>query len=346
MASEDRTATQALGLFRDLAEKPWEWSFYAAVRQIEALHPDRDGLGNTRQLRDDPIRLGQDPSLAFAPAEIEGLHFGENGRPPQIRVWFQGLFGPNGPLPLHLTEYARSREHNDHDSTLARFADVFHHRFLSLFYRAWANAQPAVHYDVPSRDRFRTYLGSLQGTATGGRPDDALGDWSRLFYTGHLASAAKSATSLKSLLQDLFQVPVKVREYIGEWLPLPSSDHLRLGENPGTGTLGHNAVLGARVWGRQHRFRVVMGPLTHARFRKLLPRRRDLHRLVAAIRQFSGDEHSWDVQLVLPASEVPALCLGKQGYLGQTSWLQSENRQDEATDAILRPALGLAFATE
>ena len=54
---------------------------------------------------------------------------------------FFGLFGANGPLPLHLTEYAYGRQLQAGDPSFARFADIIHHRFLGLFHRAWAQAQ-------------------------------------------------------------------------------------------------------------------------------------------------------------------------------------------------------------
>lgn len=62
--------------------------------------------------------------------------------PARLEQFFFGLGGPNGPLPLHLTEYMRERQRNHADPTSKRFLDVFHHRLLSLFYRAWAEARP------------------------------------------------------------------------------------------------------------------------------------------------------------------------------------------------------------
>ena len=44
-----------------------------------------------------------------------------------------GLLGPNGPLPLHLTEYVRERLRHHADPTFARFLDLFHHRFALFF---------------------------------------------------------------------------------------------------------------------------------------------------------------------------------------------------------------------
>jgi predicted component of type VI protein secretion system len=68
---------------------------------------------------------------------------------------------------VHLTAYARERSLNQGDETFARFADMFHHRLLLLFYRAWAQAQPTVSLDRPAEDRFADYVGSFLGV--GGR---------------------------------------------------------------------------------------------------------------------------------------------------------------------------------
>ncbi len=102
---------------------------------------------------------------------------------------FLGLFGPDGPLPLHLTEYARDRQRNHNDPTLQRFIDLFHHRGLSLFYRAWADVRPTVSFDRPQRDRFGHYVGALIGLSTPGlRNRDAMPDLTKLHFAGLLAA--------------------------------------------------------------------------------------------------------------------------------------------------------------
>src|SRR5262249_57140253 len=99
--------------------------------------------------------------LAFsrgAPAAFEG----EAGPAPMVQR-VVGLFGPNGALPIHLTDWARDRARNSGDSAFVRFLDIFHHRMLALFYRAWAQAQPAVSVDRPRQDYFGRRLAALCG---------------------------------------------------------------------------------------------------------------------------------------------------------------------------------------
>ena len=121
---------------------------------------------------------------------------------PRLGVRFFGLLGPQGPMPLHFTEYVRERLRFRGDATPARFLDVFHHRLLTLFYRAWAQAQPAVHHDRPDDDRFAAWLGAScgEGTRARRRPLPARRS---LFQAGLLARAAAIPRGSPSCWQPL-----------------------------------------------------------------------------------------------------------------------------------------------
>ena len=132
MADADRTATSAVELFNALSKEPHKFGFFQALRRIECKFPDRPRLGEGYKVKDDPVRLSQKPSMIFAPSTLAEFDPGTQGRAPRLSTYFFGLFGPNGALPIHLTEYARERIRHEKDYTFARFADVFHHRLLTL----------------------------------------------------------------------------------------------------------------------------------------------------------------------------------------------------------------------
>ncbi len=343
MASEDRTASRAVTLEETLASKPYRFSFYAAVRALECLNRDKPRVGESAKAVEDPVRLGQAPDLAFAPAELAAYEPGAPGRPPRLTGYFFGLFGPNGALPIHLTEYARDRLRNRKDPTFCRFADVFHHRLLSLFYRAWANAQPTLWLDRPESDRFSTYVGTLFGMGMPSLRDrDEFPDFAKLHHAGRFAAQTCPAEGLRDVIAGFFELPVAIRQFIGEWLQLPPDSHLRLGISAETGTLGRTAVAGERVWEYQQKFRIVFGPLNLDEFERVLPGGESLRRLVALVRNYIGDQLNWDVNLVLKKQEVPDLRLGQSGYLGWTSWLTPRPGEHDADDAIFDPSRGAA----
>ena len=226
-----------------MAAEPWRYDFFAAMRAIEAFNADKPRLGTARRPMDEPLRLGQTPDLSFAPAALHAVLPRTDRSPPRVEVRFFGLFGPNGPLPLHLTEYARERLLHHGDATFARFADLFHHRLLLLFYRAWAQAQPVVSLDRPNEDRFADYVGSLIGIGSPTlRRRDAAPDHAKLFFAGLMTRQVRNADGLASLLSGFLQRPVRVEQFAGNWLVLQKAERSRVGRLIGGRRQPHRAA--------------------------------------------------------------------------------------------------------
>ena len=139
------------------------------------------------------------------------------------------------------------------------------------------------------------------------------------------------------MLEELFRVPMAVEQYVGEWMALPRASRLRLGESPLTGELGFTATIGARVWGSQHKFRILCGPLGVEDFRRFLPGGEALDRLCATVRNYVGDELEWELRMLLVGSDLPTVQLGERGRLGWTSWVGTRAADSVAEDVVLRP---------
>jgi type VI secretion protein, VC_A0111 family len=322
-------------LLRALERAPHRFDFFDVLRRLECAYPRSARLGRAARPCHEPIRMGQEASLEFAPAPLASFAPSAHGQPPRLSVHFLGLLGPNGPLPLHLTDYARDRVRNAGDFALVRFLDVFHHRILALFYRAWADAQPTVSFDRPAEDRFVTYLGSLLGLGMPSLRDrDEFPDRAKLYFAGRFAAQTRNCEGLVAIVAGFFALPVKVEEFVGEWLALPEQARWRLGRGA---VLGQSTVVGARTWQRQNKFRIVFGPLNQDDFNSLLPGGSRLRRLVALVRNYIGDSLNWDVRLHLEDRVTRPFALSRSARLGWTSWLgpcpQSERRQD----VILNP---------
>ncbi|HEX7640326.1 MAG TPA: type VI secretion system baseplate subunit TssG, partial [Burkholderiaceae bacterium] len=324
-------------LLRELSETPWKFGFFQAVRLLENAHPGLPRVGTSLRLRDDPIRFGQSPTLAFAPATLSAFDPGEGGVAPSLTVRFFGLFGPNGPLPLHLTEHARERARRmPADRGFVRFADMFHHRLLSLFYRAWAEANPAVSLDRPDNDPFSRWVGSVAGygqTTLRGR--DSVPDSARLAGAGILGRSVRNAEGLERLLGDFFRVRVRVHQWQPHWMRLPEDARTRIGLARAPVALGENAVVGARMWDCQTRFRIEIGPLSLADYQRFLPGGQSLRRLRDWVLNYVGYELSCEMHLLLRRTEVPPVRLGGAGRLGWTSWLGQRRVDADAGDLVL-----------
>ena len=323
-------------LLAALAANPTAHGFYQTMRRLEALYADRPRFGHSIRPSQDAVRLAQEASAIFAPSLLAGFEPGQDGRAPRLLVHFFGLFGPDGPLPLHLTDYARDRRRNARDPSFQRFADIFHHRALSLFYRAWADVRPTISYDRPADDRFGVYTGALAGLGMDSLRDrDAMPHLSKLHFAGRLANQTRNAEGLSAMLSAFFTMPVRIETFVGTWLALSANDRSALGSDPGNGTLGRNVLLGGRVWTRTNKFRIVFGPLPLADYLRLLPGGLSFHRLIPIVRNYAGDTLLWDVNIVLKCSDVPAAVLGKQGRLGWTTWLGQRRKLEDAADLYL-----------
>lgn len=314
-----------------IAARPWAFDFFHALRWIECRFADRPRLGRARRPADEPLRLGQSPDQSFAPAALHALVPATATSRPRLEVRFFGLFGPNGPLPHHLTEHARQRLLHHGDATFARFADLFHHRLLLLFYRAWAQGRPTVGLDRPDEDRFAEYVASLIGLGSSQhRGRDAVSDHAKLHFAGHYASQVRHADGLASILTGYLGRPVRVTPFEGSWLEVPTTERTALAtagaRRSSSSVLGGGALLGAMVWDRQHRFGLHVGPLDLPTFESLLPGGGALPALQALVDQYVGDELSWGLRLELRADEVKPCRPGLHGRLGWTSWLGMKDR--------------------
>ncbi|HET7203362.1 MAG TPA: type VI secretion system baseplate subunit TssG [Steroidobacteraceae bacterium] len=342
-----RRARDPLTYYATIAEKPWNHDFYHALRCVECLNPALPLIGKAVRPGQEPIRLGQEPALDFAPSVLSALRPATEASPPRIEVRFLGLLGPNGPMPLHFTDYVRERLLHGGDATMSRFLDVFNHRFLSLFYRAWAQAQPTVTLDRPQEDRFAAYVGALLGVGSPRlRNRDAVPDFGKLFHAGLLVRHVRNRDGLEAVLGNYFHVPVRVKEFAGHWMALPVRDRTRLGTSGAGSILGAGAVLGARVWDRQHNVKLHIGPLDLTRYESFLPGGTAIARLVAWVRTYLSFELAWDASLSLKHDEVPKARLGQYGRLGWTTWLGRYARGVPADDLKLDAERSITAGSE
>jgi type VI secretion system protein ImpH len=343
--------------------EPWAHDFFALVRRMEAIQHTQPGFGVSNRASEDPVRFAQEPLMAFPPCTVSQFHFARSNAPARLFVNFMGLLGPMGPLPLHLTEYAYHRERHHKDRTLSRFLDIFNHRMISLFYRAWAASQMPASYDrcappvwsdtltdlerqqilALDRDRYAVYVGATCGLGMDEvRHRDALPDAAKLHFAGRLAAATHGPEGLAAVLSSYFKVDATVEEFAGRWVELPAHNLCRLGDRtPATslGTMsGGGAVCGSRTWECQGAFRARLGPMRLKDYQRLLPHASSARRITSWIRNYLGDEFAWEVLLILKADEVPRTRLGEGARLGWTSWVLSGACPEDRCDLALRSA--------
>lgn len=319
--------------YQRLSEAPDSYHIFLALRVLEAAFADAPRLGQSRRPRQDRVRLAQEPTLAYQKASISGYTPPGAAAPGRLTNLFYGLFGPHGPLPPHLTEYARERQRSYRDPTFASFANMLTHRSMSLFYRAWCAGQPAAGFDRGENDGFERQVAALSGYAGEKlRTRDAMPDLAKRHFAGHLGRSVRNPSGLTAMLSAFFGASVRLQEFVGSWLRLEPDDCWRLGARAG---LGQATSIGSEVWSRSAKFRLRIGPLSLEEYKGLLPGSGGLARLAAIVRNYVGDALDWDVNLVLSGDAVPAAILGQDTRLGHTSWVGGRPDGGDADDLYL-----------
>jgi type VI secretion system protein ImpH len=343
VATESRRTDPPLD--RVLYEEGFRFEFFQAVRVIERLFPSRHPVGRDSLPSNEAVRFRSLLSLTFPPSAVQDIARpeGENGLARMI-VAFMGLTGPMGVLPRHYTELLLERVRRK-DTTLRDFLDIFNHRMISLFYRAWEKYRFPIAYERSRAQRngydpFSECLFHFVGMGTQGlRGRLETGDEVLLHYGGLLVQQPHSASALEAVLRDYFEVPVKIEQFVGAWLRVSDEYRARLGGDDCNSQIGTSALLGSKFWDQQSSFRIRIGPLKFERFRDLLPSGRAFKSLVQLTRLMSGAVDDFSCQLVLKAAEVPKCELRKPDSnafrLGWSSWLKTRDFSRDASDAIL-----------
>lgn len=320
-----------------LTEHPYKHDLFQILRMIDAQGGFEWRLGQAPHPHQEPIRLGQSPSLSFAPSTLASAGPADNAPQYQLMIHSFGLFGPNGPLPLHFTEYVRERYLQNQDRTLLDFLNLFHHRLILLFYRAWANSQPTVALDREDDRSFTRYISSLVGM--GGQSlhcRDSLPTHAKYFMAGHLVRQRRNGEGLAKILQNYFQVPVRILENVPVWLAIAPHQQTRLrAEQPQR--LGQDAFLGRMVRDVQHKFRIELGPMPQSEYHRFMPGGPQAIALRDWVRHYIGIEYLWDVRLILCSEEISRAKLGGKQRLGLNSWLRDANSPGSGDELIFSP---------
>ena len=267
-----------------LAQQPYLFSFKQAVRVIERSNNYNDmvetsaiqSVGRFMPPQSECIRFTSRQSLSFPSAEISSIEplYQDNKENNQwkMELNFIGLTGSNGVLPYHYTETVLKRLKLK-DKTISEFFNLFNHRTASLFFQSSVKYFAPLEYErcrlannsstltskgqtnstqksradssKAKTDNFTKMLLSLIGLGTANLTDRLYTkDESLLRYAGLLSSSVRTASGLKQILESHFNLPVEIKEFVGQWQPLIDDVRTRM---PMNGDAGQNNQLGKNV---------------------------------------------------------------------------------------------------
>lgn len=328
-------------LNQQILDEPYRFDFFQAIRLLERIFPESSPVGRDVTPNNEVVRIKSYLSLGFPASQIQEIKEvnDENleQRKLEIYVNFMGMLGIVGILPIHYTELAMSRARYG-DQAFASFMDIFTHRLVSLFYRAWEKYRFPVQYER-GNDDFTQYLFDFVGLGTTGlRGRMDLDDETLLPYSGLIAQKPHSSSALGQILSDYFGVTVEIKQFQGQWLDLEEESITRIGQ--ANCALGKNTIVGTRVWDYQSNFRVVLGALKFTQFQSFLPNGTAYKPMLSIIKFMVGQELDYDIKLKLKAKEVPSCILTtrakRRPMLGWTSWLKTKPFVNDDEQVIMR----------
>lgn len=347
-----------------LLAEPHRFGFFQAVRLLQLAHGTDAALGQTIRFRNSlalSFPASEIESLRQVPAHRAGTQGertppgveagersqgglrGHGGQGPvrdpmaaglthELTPAFMGLLGGQGALPTAYTESLLHREAESRDDGARAFLDLFANRMVSLFHRAWEKHRLALRHERDHQEHFLPMALALAGLgqkALRGRHDGAthgVADEALAYFAGALQQRTLSADQLQRVLTDYLQVPVRLTSFIGQWAEVPEEGRSVLGLQGGV--LGQSALLGGRVWQRDLRARLVLGPLAQAEHARFRPGGEGARALASWLAMCHGVSVAFEVQLVLQREAVQGVrLLGTRpplaGRLGWDTFLQS-----------------------
>jgi type VI secretion system protein ImpH len=330
---------QPVGVIQRLLDEPHRFQFFQALRLLERWHA-RSARTPRREVLARHVHFRNSLALTFPPSEIESLRVlprsDETTALPDVEMVpaFFGLLGVAGALPHFYTELLARRELYDKDTAARAFLDVFQQRATSLLYEAWRKHRLPLQYEDDRRKHFLPHVLALAGVgqpalrerlAASHRPG---ADEPVAYFAATFQQRNRPAVQMQRVLSAHLGVPVRIDQFVGRWHALPESAQTKLGFTGGV--LGHTALAGERVWQRDLRVRVALGPMSRRRFQEFLPGEPGSKSLRAMLELMCGVTLEVEVQLRLQPTEAQPIAFGPRAEpvrLGWDTWLHSRPPQ-------------------
>lgn len=315
------------------------FNFFSAVRLLHRLYPEAAAVGELASPEREAVRFGHDPNLTFHAGDITQIRFeGPHGQREQARVTstFLGLYGTVSPLATYFSEDVLRAELDD-ETSLRAFYDLFHHRLLSLFYRAWKKYRPHVGFRDDASDATTRRLLAYVGHDTQHFDSSpAIDPFLKLALAPLFSLRTRPERTLRLALQRALPgLQVRIEAFVERYAAIPVSERTRLAVH--NTTLGVDLTIGRRVKDRSGRIRVVIGPVTYQHYEDYMPGGRHYARLSRMIAHLTGDAVEAELEVQLAESDAPGLQLGNKqsAILGLNSQLGKRRRSGRRTRVLL-----------
>ncbi|WP_097460380.1 type VI secretion system baseplate subunit TssG [Mangrovitalea sediminis] len=282
----------------------------------------KNGVGSLQLPDRETLRFKATPGVSYPGANITAVDLPEEpGKPAEVFVSFMALTGFNGILPRHYSELISERLRH-RDRALADFLDLFNHRLVSLFYRAWQKHRLPVRFRY---DDSNTVHGMVQ--ALSGQHAESF-DPTLAYYCALIQRTPRNAGNLERILSDMLGCPVRLEQFVGRWLDIPGRDQTRASRHHQFNRLGDDLILGGRTWNTQSHICIHIEPRTREDADGLCPGGSRLPKLQNVIRHYLGEPISFSLRVSIESRNADTVALGRpSARIGRSSWLSAHSER-------------------
>ncbi|WP_051303557.1 type VI secretion system baseplate subunit TssG [Psychromonas aquimarina] len=299
----------------ELIDSPEEYDFYQAVytieRQLAAGKEQQRKVGHDSIPKNELVRFKSDQHLGFPGTSVSKVV----PRPSaahesmlDMHVSFMGVTGTNGALPQHYTELVLERLKYK-DTGMRDFFDLFNHRLLSLYYRAWEKYRFPIGFEKSSQnhlDSFSTALNELTGST------NSIGK----FYAGIFNRKVRNVAGLRQILSHFTGCEIDIDQFQGKWQQLAESEQTKLGRRSQPegqfACLGVDASIGQKIWDISSSIKVVIKPDAGSKIKDYLNGGRIYQGVNQLISEYLGKSMDYKIQLQVNIGQMPVACLSKE----------------------------------
>lgn len=316
-----QTGGPSADLKSELLKEGPAFSFFQSMRLLRLYCRDADKEHDPEE----NIRVRPKLSLAFPPADVDAVEEENDPGSPRFRVTanFLGLYGISSPLPTFYTEelMAEEEEEAEGNRVTRDFIDVFNYRIYHLLFGCWRKYRQFIQVLEEEDDQYLERLFCLLGIGEAELRKNVPNPYSLLRYIGLFTQFPRSSSGLRALIQDVMSnLPLEVIPCVLRKARIPDDQQFNLGGS--VGTLGVDTFVGEEIEDRMGRFRIRVGPLTRAEFRKILPGTEYYNRLAFLTRLYILEPLEYEMEVVLAKGEARKICLGvpEWSQLGVDTW--------------------------
>lgn len=297
---------QEASVIEDLFTTPTAYEFIQATRLLR--HMPHSSIN---QYWANDFKFQTSLNLDFPVTEIESLTIENNYV--QMTNLMMGIIGIQGALPYTYTHKIKQSRRQQRQETLS-FLSLFNHKLTAQYVDASLTYCLPIRYEIEKENDYLDILHALNGYVRTQQDQSEIDDYFAEF-SGLMQGQNNTAYALKTILNCIFKIDFKIKQWVKEKFTLEDAQRTTLG-SVNAHLLGRNTVCGESIWQIDGKIEIQIGPLSKKDYLSFLPKQQMSEKLKKILATWCSPTTMVDVRLLLKKEEIQPLCLNEKSEQG------------------------------